>query len=50
MVSHSLVTIRSLTERCLWLDKGILMMDGATEAVATTYEEHERSKNTNAPA
>lgn len=40
MVSHALGSIRSLSERCLWLNKGTLMMDGATEAVTAAYEAH----------
>ena len=39
-VSHSLTSLRALTERCLWLNKGMLVLDGPTEAVIAAYEEH----------
>ncbi len=39
LVSHSMTSIRSTCNRTIWLDKGVLMMDGDTEEVVTAYEE-----------
>jgi lipopolysaccharide transport system ATP-binding protein len=37
-VSHSPDLVRSLCERCLWLDHGEVMMVGATEDVLSAYQ------------
>lgn len=37
LVSHSLDTIKSMTERVVWLDKGDLIMDGDPKEVAKAY-------------
>lgn len=39
LVSHSLNTIRSMTERVVWLDKGDLIMDGSPKDVTKKYTE-----------
>jgi teichoic acid transport system ATP-binding protein len=39
LVSHSNSSIRDTCDRVLWLEKGELRMDGATEEVLTAYEE-----------
>ena len=39
LVSHSIKQVRELCSRVLWLDKGRLVMDGATEEVCDCYEE-----------
>jgi lipopolysaccharide transport system ATP-binding protein len=38
VVSHSLATIVDMCERCLWLDKGQLVMDGPAAEVAKAYD------------
>ena len=37
LVSHSLDTIKSMTERVIWLDKGDLIMDGEPKEVVKAY-------------
>jgi teichoic acid transport system ATP-binding protein len=37
LVSHSLDTIKDMTERVVWLDKGDLIMDGNPKDVTKTY-------------
>jgi len=39
LVSHSMTSIRSTCNRTIWLDRGVLVMDGDTEEVVTAYEE-----------
>ena len=39
LVSHSMKSIRDTCERTLWLNRGVLMMDGPTEEVVTAYEQ-----------
>jgi lipopolysaccharide transport system ATP-binding protein len=36
-VSHNLPTILSLTDRCLWIDKGLVAADAPTPEVITSY-------------
>ncbi|MFD4604850.1 ABC transporter ATP-binding protein [Streptomyces sp. NPDC058464] len=38
LVSHSNKSIRDTCERVLWLERGVLRMDGPTEEVLTEYE------------
>jgi len=37
LVSHSMVSIRETCERTIWIEKGVLMMDGPTEEVVDAY-------------
>lgn len=37
LVSHSLPTIRQMTARTIWLDKGDLIMDGSSKEVTKAY-------------
>ncbi|WP_349361589.1 ABC transporter ATP-binding protein [Arthrobacter antibioticus] len=37
LVSHSLPTIRQMTTRTIWLDKGELIMDGSSKEVTKAY-------------
>ncbi len=37
LVSHSMETIRAFTDRCIWLEKGALRMDGSAEDVTAAY-------------
>jgi teichoic acid transport system ATP-binding protein len=39
LVSHSNASIRDTCERALWLERGVLRMDGPTEEVLEAYEE-----------
>lgn len=40
MVSHDIDTIRRFCERTLWLDGGVLKMDGSTAEVSAAYMEY----------
>jgi teichoic acid transport system ATP-binding protein len=37
LVSHSLTTIRSMTNRCIWIEQGELLMDGHPDVVTKRY-------------
>ncbi len=39
MVSHSLDSIKRITNRCIWIEKGKIILDGITENVVKAYEE-----------
>ena len=38
MVSHSMSTIRKYTDRCIWIDKGRVVMDGPSAEVTAAFE------------
>ena len=42
-VTHDLDAARRFCERCIWLEKGRIVMDGATNKVTAEYIEHELS-------
>lgn len=42
LVSHSMKSIRDTCQRALWLNKGVLMMDGPCEEVVSAYEQSRR--------
>jgi teichoic acid transport system ATP-binding protein len=44
VVSHQNRTIRDMCERTLWLEAGVLRMDGPTEQVMSAYEEFSRNR------
>lgn len=44
LVSHQLSTIRSTCERTLWLEGGVLRMDGPTDEVVKEYETFTKAK------
>jgi teichoic acid transport system ATP-binding protein len=44
VVSHQNRTIRDMCERTLWLEAGVLRMDGPTEPVMSAYEEFSRNR------
>lgn len=50
LVSHAMATIATMCTRCLWLDKGQVVMDGAPNTVIQAYlksvREDEQQKNT----
>ena len=39
LVSHSMETIRRVCPRCIWLNKGKVLLDGDSAAVTKVYEE-----------
>ena len=39
IVSHDLATVRGACERTIWLESGVIRMDGPTDAVVDAYEE-----------
>jgi len=41
LVSHSMASIRETCQRTMWLDHGLIVMDGPTEEVTTAYENRE---------
>lgn len=44
VVSHSMDSIKQLTERCLWLSKGQLLMDGDSATVCQSYKDSIRER------
>ena len=40
LVSHNNTAIRDTCERTIWLENGIIRMDGSTEEVVGAYEEY----------
>ncbi|MGC3994811.1 MAG: ABC transporter ATP-binding protein [Propionicimonas sp.] len=47
LVSHSMTSIRDTCSRTIWLDKGQLVMDGATDEVVAAYEASRSGGGTN---
>lgn len=45
IVSHSMESIRELCNRCLWLDKGKLVLDGEPELITREYQESVRKED-----
>ncbi len=44
VVNHNAATIASTTHRCIWLERGVIRMDGATAEVLPLYEEYLASR------
>lgn len=44
-VSHDLDTVRRICQRAIWIDKGKVLIDGATETVARQYIWHSYEEN-----
>jgi teichoic acid transport system ATP-binding protein len=44
LVSHSLSSVADTCERTIWLESGLIRMDGPTDAVIAAYEEYMASK------
>lgn len=42
LVSHSMKSIRDTCSRVIWINKGVLAMDGDTESVVTAYEQSKK--------
>lgn len=49
LVSHSLSTIRSMTNRCIWIEQGELIMDGDPAEVTKMYSRHTKHLALNQP-
>jgi len=45
LVSHSMATIIEMCDRCLWIDKGRIVMDGDPQEVTSTYLETVRKQD-----
>lgn len=45
VVSHSMETIRALSQRVIWLDNGTIRMDGEAEVVIDAYQKMTSRKN-----
>jgi teichoic acid transport system ATP-binding protein len=43
IVSHSLSTVKSMCSRALWLERGVLRMDGSPKDVVGEYQEYQKS-------
>lgn len=43
LVSHSLSTVKSMCSRVLWLERGVLRMDGDPKTVVGQYQEHQKA-------
>lgn len=43
LVSHSLATVKSMCTRAIWLDKGVVRMDGPVDDVAKAYRKFVQS-------
>jgi teichoic acid transport system ATP-binding protein len=43
LVSHELLSIREACERTIWLESGLIRMDGPTEEVLAAYERFSRN-------
>lgn len=43
VVSHSLASIKAMCTRAIWIDKGVVRMDGPAEEVTSAYHEFTRS-------
>ena len=39
LVSHAVNTIQEVCDRSIWLERGLIRMDGPTEEVVAAYEE-----------
>lgn len=44
LVSHQLSTVRSACERTIWMESGVIHMDGPTDEVVTAYEQFNKTK------
>jgi teichoic acid transport system ATP-binding protein len=44
LVSHAIGTIRDTCERTIWLESGVIRMDGPTDVVVPEYEKYMKSK------
>jgi|APLak6261663543_1056040.scaffolds.fasta_scaffold01075_5 lipopolysaccharide transport system ATP-binding protein len=45
LVSHSMKSIKTICNRCLWMDKGEVIMDGSPDEVTTAYIDAVRAED-----
>jgi ABC-type polysaccharide/polyol phosphate transport system ATPase subunit len=50
IVSHGLEVVKALAERCVWLDRGIVRLEGAADEVVSAYMADENIEATSATA
>ncbi|KSU68214.1 teichoic acid ABC transporter ATP-binding protein [Arthrobacter sp. NIO-1057] len=43
-VSHSMGSIKDTCNRCIWIEKGVQMMDGDPDSVIKEYQKHQKAK------
>ncbi|WP_345474202.1 ATP-binding cassette domain-containing protein [Glutamicibacter ectropisis] len=43
-VSHSMNSIKDTCDRCIWIEKGVQMMDGKPDDVIKEYQNHQKAK------
>ncbi|MGO2123242.1 ABC transporter ATP-binding protein [Glutamicibacter arilaitensis] len=43
-VSHSMNSIKETCDRCIWIEKGVQMMDGKPDEVIREYQKHQKAK------
>lgn len=43
-VSHSMNSIKDTCDRCIWIEKGVQMMDGDTDSVTKEYQKFQKAK------
>jgi len=43
-VSHSMNSIKDTCDRCIWIEKGVQMMDGSPDEVIKEYQKHQKAK------
>jgi teichoic acid transport system ATP-binding protein len=49
LVSHSLTTIKSMTNRCIWIEQGELIMDADPKSVTTKYSRYTKLMGSKKP-
>ena len=50
IVSHGLEVVKALAEGCVWLDRGVVRMQGAADDVVAAYMDEEHIEATSATA
>jgi ABC-type polysaccharide/polyol phosphate transport system ATPase subunit len=50
LVSHQLSTVRGACERTIWLESGVIRLDGPTDEVVDAYEEFTKEGSSRAAA
>ena len=50
IVSHGLEVVKALAEGCVWLDRGLVRMEGTADEVVSAYMDEEHIDATSATA
>ena len=50
IVSHGLEVVKALAERCVWLDRGIVRLEGSADEVVSAYMAEENIEESSATA